>query len=298
MEDGITEHEARLGRLPEPCSLALRLREAGADDRVICTSLHVEPEALPTLLKIAEAKLVAARNTDRPPGTTGSNLPEPSPHHHEPSTTHRPWPRSHRDARCRSSRQRHPTDSRSASHVGGVSAHWGSRLPQPCCPRRGILSGSGRSDTGNGAWASNPNESQSPPSLRTIAPRALKPERRRGEPAHQAASAPLGGLSQPLSDRAGNLGSPPDFVLARRTPNRQASTSPSRPRHTARAPSGTRPTCSTCSRRTRPALISGRLRRRTGTAMSDEPSRASTVNRQSGLAELTEHDLVVCLANR
>jgi hypothetical protein len=25
--------------------------------------------------------------------------------------------------------------------------------------------------------------------------------------------------------------------------------------------------------------------------MSDEPSRASTMNRQSGLAELTEHDL-------
>jgi hypothetical protein len=76
MEHGITEHEAGLRRLPEPYSLALRLRDAGVDDSVICTYLHVEPEALPTLLEIAEAKLAAAYNTDLPCGTTRSGMAE------------------------------------------------------------------------------------------------------------------------------------------------------------------------------------------------------------------------------
>jgi len=64
MEPGISDHEARLRRLPDPYSLALRLREAGVVDGVICTYLHVEPEALPTLLEIADAKLAAAMSTD------------------------------------------------------------------------------------------------------------------------------------------------------------------------------------------------------------------------------------------
>jgi hypothetical protein len=46
-----------LDRLPRPYALALRLRDAGVDDALIAESVGVEPEALPTLLKIATAKL-------------------------------------------------------------------------------------------------------------------------------------------------------------------------------------------------------------------------------------------------
>jgi hypothetical protein len=46
-----------LARLPRPYALALRLREAGVDDALIAECVGVEPEALPTLLEIAAAKL-------------------------------------------------------------------------------------------------------------------------------------------------------------------------------------------------------------------------------------------------
>jgi hypothetical protein len=62
MEDGITEREAALRRLPNPYSLAIRLRDAGVDDTLICTYLTVQPEALPALLRLADAKLAAARD--------------------------------------------------------------------------------------------------------------------------------------------------------------------------------------------------------------------------------------------
>jgi hypothetical protein len=46
-----------LARLPRSYSLALRLRAAGVDDALIADCVGVEPEALPTLLEIAAAKL-------------------------------------------------------------------------------------------------------------------------------------------------------------------------------------------------------------------------------------------------
>lgn len=55
----IDDYEAALRRLPEAYSLALRLRAAGAADRVICEYLRIETEGLGTLLELAERKLMA-----------------------------------------------------------------------------------------------------------------------------------------------------------------------------------------------------------------------------------------------
>jgi hypothetical protein len=77
MDGKIDEREAGLRRLPTPYSLALRLRDAGVDDAVICTYVAVEPEGLPTLLEIAEAKLAATRNPDGPGDTCARPLAEP-----------------------------------------------------------------------------------------------------------------------------------------------------------------------------------------------------------------------------
>jgi hypothetical protein len=70
MDDGITEREARLRRLPNPYSLALRLRDAGVDDDLICGYLTLEPEALPTFLRLAEAKLTAVHRSGHAPPST------------------------------------------------------------------------------------------------------------------------------------------------------------------------------------------------------------------------------------
>lgn len=62
------EYEAALRRLPEAHSLALRLRDAGVADEVICDYLHIEPESLTLLLELARRKLhTALRN--RPAST-------------------------------------------------------------------------------------------------------------------------------------------------------------------------------------------------------------------------------------
>jgi hypothetical protein len=50
-------YEAALRRLPEAHSLALRLKSAGVDDEVVCGYLHIEPEGLDTLLRVASEKL-------------------------------------------------------------------------------------------------------------------------------------------------------------------------------------------------------------------------------------------------
>jgi hypothetical protein len=55
--DKIDAHEAALRRLPEAHSLALRLKNAGVADEVVCGYLHIEPEGLDTLLRVAEQKL-------------------------------------------------------------------------------------------------------------------------------------------------------------------------------------------------------------------------------------------------
>ena len=54
---------AALDRLPLPYSEALRLHDAGVADDVIAEILAIEPEALATLIRIAEAKLAAAAAT-------------------------------------------------------------------------------------------------------------------------------------------------------------------------------------------------------------------------------------------
>jgi hypothetical protein len=55
--DESDDYEAALRRLPEAHSLALRLRNGGAADEVICEYLRIEPEGLAILFELAEEKL-------------------------------------------------------------------------------------------------------------------------------------------------------------------------------------------------------------------------------------------------
>lgn len=50
------ERAELLGRLPHAHAVALRLRDAGADDAVIAVALAIEPESVPSLLAVAAAK--------------------------------------------------------------------------------------------------------------------------------------------------------------------------------------------------------------------------------------------------
>lgn len=59
VRDDIDAYEAALRRLPEAHSLALRLRSAGVADEVLCSYLHIEPEGLDVLLRVAQQKLNA-----------------------------------------------------------------------------------------------------------------------------------------------------------------------------------------------------------------------------------------------
>lgn len=56
--------EKALQRLPPAYSLALRLRDAGTPDEVICGYLAIEPESFDGLLRIAEDKLASALHGD------------------------------------------------------------------------------------------------------------------------------------------------------------------------------------------------------------------------------------------
>lgn len=49
-----------LQRLPLPYATALRLRDASITDDVIAECVGVDLDALPTFMRVAEAKLVAA----------------------------------------------------------------------------------------------------------------------------------------------------------------------------------------------------------------------------------------------
>jgi hypothetical protein len=60
MADELSHRERALRRLPLPYSLALRLREAGVAADVICQYVNVNRAGLNGLLRMAEAKLVAA----------------------------------------------------------------------------------------------------------------------------------------------------------------------------------------------------------------------------------------------
>jgi hypothetical protein len=69
------EYEAALRSLPEAHSLALRLRDAGVADDVICGYLHIEQESLGTLLDLAHRKLdTAIRNRRRSGPSAGASL--------------------------------------------------------------------------------------------------------------------------------------------------------------------------------------------------------------------------------
>lgn len=53
------QYEAALRRLPDAHSLALRLRDAGVADEVICQYLQIEPEGLDGVMELAHRKLDA-----------------------------------------------------------------------------------------------------------------------------------------------------------------------------------------------------------------------------------------------
>jgi hypothetical protein len=57
--DDIDAFEAALRRMPETHSLALRLKSAGVADEVVCDYLHIEPEGLDILLRVARDKFEA-----------------------------------------------------------------------------------------------------------------------------------------------------------------------------------------------------------------------------------------------
>lgn len=50
-----------LDRLPLPYAIALRLRGAGVTDGVIADAVGVDPDALPTFMRVAEAKRAAVQ---------------------------------------------------------------------------------------------------------------------------------------------------------------------------------------------------------------------------------------------
>ncbi len=53
---------AALERIPRAYSLALRLRDAGVPPELIADCLDIEPEAVDSLLRVAEAKLATAQS--------------------------------------------------------------------------------------------------------------------------------------------------------------------------------------------------------------------------------------------
>lgn len=57
--DPVRRREA-LERLPLPYATALRLRDEGLSDELIAKCVGIEPEAVATMLGLAEAKLAAA----------------------------------------------------------------------------------------------------------------------------------------------------------------------------------------------------------------------------------------------
>ena len=57
----LSRREQALRRLPLPYSLALRLRDAGVAQEVICVYLNLERAALDGFYRIADAKFIAAQ---------------------------------------------------------------------------------------------------------------------------------------------------------------------------------------------------------------------------------------------
>lgn len=61
MAGEVSAEEHALRELPLPYSLALRLRDAGVADELICEYVNVEEAALAGIYRIAEAKLRTAQ---------------------------------------------------------------------------------------------------------------------------------------------------------------------------------------------------------------------------------------------
>lgn len=51
------DRDARIRRLPLALAIGLRLHEAGAADALIAAGLGIEPEGVPPMLELANAKL-------------------------------------------------------------------------------------------------------------------------------------------------------------------------------------------------------------------------------------------------
>jgi hypothetical protein len=58
---------AGFDELPELYALGLRLARSGQDNASIATQLGIEPEAVPSLLRLAEAKLARILRETEPP---------------------------------------------------------------------------------------------------------------------------------------------------------------------------------------------------------------------------------------
>ena len=67
------DDEAAISRLPKTHASALRLRARGFDDDAIAKALALEPDAVGSLLAIADAKLAALT---RPRSTSEDEPPE------------------------------------------------------------------------------------------------------------------------------------------------------------------------------------------------------------------------------
>lgn len=69
MQPADRERAAALRKLPSAYAFALRLRDADVAPDAIASGLGIDPEALPPLLAIAEAKLAELLGTSGNPAT-------------------------------------------------------------------------------------------------------------------------------------------------------------------------------------------------------------------------------------
>jgi hypothetical protein len=70
------DRQEAIGELHLSHAVALRLRDAAADDETIAKALGIEPEGVPSLLRIAEAKLWAQLARGAEHDSTGPPPPE------------------------------------------------------------------------------------------------------------------------------------------------------------------------------------------------------------------------------
>ncbi len=59
------DRDEAISRLPEGYAVALRLHEAGVTDAQLAAGFDIEPQSVPNVLKIAQAKLAELAPEDR-----------------------------------------------------------------------------------------------------------------------------------------------------------------------------------------------------------------------------------------